>query len=72
MRFSLYALPALFAVDSLIDEVSYAIGVLTKTRHQDAAGSYLSFLQSDQGQNAYVKFGFIQASKADLAIRDIP
>ena len=58
--------------DSLIDEVSYAIGVLTKAAHRDAANSYLSFLQSDEGQNAYAAFGFIKASKADLAIREIP
>ncbi len=60
------------AEDSLIDEVSYAIGVLINARHKDAANRYLSFLQSDQGQNAYAKFGFIKASKADLAIREIP
>ena len=36
--------------DSLINEVSYAIGVLTKARHKDAANSYVSFLQSDQGR----------------------
>jgi len=58
--------------DSLIDEVSYAIGVLTHARHKEAADSYLSFLQSDEGQNAYAVFGFIKASKADLAIREIP
>jgi ABC-type molybdate transport system substrate-binding protein len=58
--------------DSLINEVSYAIGVLTKAGHKDAANSYLSFLQSDQGQNAYAKFGFIKASAADLEIKPIP
>ncbi|OGA35095.1 MAG: hypothetical protein A3F75_13410 [Betaproteobacteria bacterium RIFCSPLOWO2_12_FULL_64_23] len=60
------------AEDSLIDEVSYAIGALNKARHEDAANKYLSFLQSDQGQNAYAKFGFIRASKADLQLREIP
>ncbi len=30
------------------------------------------FFASDQGQNAYAKFGFIKASKADLAIKEIP
>ncbi len=58
--------------DSLIDEVSYAIGTLTTARHKDAANGYLSFLQSDQGQDAYAKFGFIKASKADLEIKPIP
>ena len=58
--------------DSLIDEVSYAIGVLTKAKHKDAANKFLAFLQSDQGQDAYAGYGFIKASKADLTIRNIP
>jgi ABC-type molybdate transport system substrate-binding protein len=72
MRFSRYAFPMLPADDSLIDEVSYAIGVLTTARHKDAANKYLSFLQTDGGQSVYAGFGFIKASKADLLIREIP
>ncbi|TSA10100.1 MAG: ABC transporter substrate-binding protein [Betaproteobacteria bacterium] len=60
------------AADSLIDEVSYAIGALTNSRHKDAANRYLAFLQSDHGQNAYAKFGFLKATKADLEIKPIP
>jgi ABC-type molybdate transport system substrate-binding protein len=60
------------AEDSLIDEVSYAIGVLTSARNKEAAGRYLSYLQSDGGQDAYARFGFVKASKADLQLRDIP
>ena len=60
------------ADDSLINEVSYAIGVLTRARHRDAAEKYVSYLQSDSGQDAYARFGFVRASKADLEIRDIP
>ena len=63
---------ALPAEDSLIDEVSYAIGTLAKARHKEAAIQYLSFLQSEHGQDAYAKFGFIRASTADLTIREIP
>jgi ABC-type Fe3+ transport system substrate-binding protein len=40
--------------------------------HKDAANKYLSYLQSDSGQNSYAKFGFIKASKADLQIKEIP
>ena len=58
--------------DSLINEVSYAIGTLTSSTHKDAAKKYLSFLQSDSGQNAYAKFGFINASKDDLETKSIP
>ncbi|MDP2832070.1 MAG: substrate-binding domain-containing protein [Pseudomonadota bacterium] len=60
------------AEDSLINEVSYAIGVMTGTGHRDAANKYLSFLKSDKGQDAYARFGFIKASTADLEIREIP
>lgn len=60
------------AEDSLINEVSYAIGVLTDAGHKDAANMYLSFLKTDKGQEAYARFGFIKASKADLEIREIP
>jgi ABC-type molybdate transport system substrate-binding protein len=63
---------ALPAQDSLIDEVSYAIGTMTDSKHKDAASKYLSFLQTDQGQAAYEKFGFVRASKADLEIKAIP
>jgi ABC-type molybdate transport system substrate-binding protein len=58
--------------DSLIDEVSYAIGALTKAKHKDAAATYLSFLQSDAAQDAYAGFGFIKASRTDLEIKPIP
>ena len=59
------------AADSLIDEVSYAIGALSTAKHKDAASRYLSFLQSDPGQDTYAKFGFIKASNADLTMREI-
>jgi ABC-type molybdate transport system substrate-binding protein len=58
--------------DSLINEVSYAIGTLTAAKHQEAAGKYIGFLQSDNGQGAYAKFGFVTASKTDLEIKPIP
>ena len=58
--------------DSLINEVSYAIGTLTGSKHQEAASKYLNFLQSDSGQSAYAKFGFINATKDDLEIKPIP
>jgi ABC-type molybdate transport system substrate-binding protein len=58
--------------DSLINEVSYAIGTLTAARHQEAANKYLAFLQSASGQDVYAKFGFIKASKENLEIRPIP
>lgn len=58
--------------DSLINEVSYAIGVLTNAAHSASAQKYLAFLKSEQGQNAYAKFGFVKASKTDLETKTIP
>jgi sulfate/thiosulfate transport system substrate-binding protein len=58
--------------DSLSNEVSYATGMLTGAKHQAEAGKYLAFLQTAKGQAAYARFGFVEASKTDLAIRAIP
>lgn len=58
--------------DSLINEVSYAIGTMSASKHQEAANKYMGFLQSDSGQAAYARFGFINASKSDLESKPIP
>jgi ABC-type Fe3+ transport system substrate-binding protein len=58
--------------DSLRTEVSYAIGTLTSSKHGQAAEAFLSFLRSDEGQDAYAKFGFVRASDAELQLRPIP
>jgi len=52
--------------------VSYVIGSLSGNAHPDAAAKYLGFLQSDKGQDAYAKFGFVNASKSDLESKPIP
>lgn len=58
--------------DSLINEVSYAVGVLNNATHTGAARQYLDFLKSPAGQAAYAKFGFVNASPADLNLKPIP
>jgi ABC-type molybdate transport system substrate-binding protein len=58
--------------DSLIDEVSYVIGMLNTSTHQAAAQKYLNFLQTGAGQEAYAQFGFLKASKPELELRPIP
>jgi ABC-type molybdate transport system substrate-binding protein len=63
---------ALPAEDSLINEVSYVIGSLNGNAHHDAAAKYLGFLQSSRGQAAYARFGFVNASQADLESKRIP
>jgi ABC-type molybdate transport system substrate-binding protein len=58
--------------DSLRTEVSYVVGMLTGSKHRQAAEAFLDFLRSAEGQNAYAKFGFVRASDAELQLRQIP
>ena len=57
--------------DSLRNEVSYVIGMLTNAKHERAAYSYLEFLRSDAGQRVYRKFGFVEATDEELKSRPI-
>ncbi len=59
------------AADSLRNEVSYAIGVLTNSRHKETAERYLAFLASPAGQTAYAKFGFVEATPEELRPKPI-
>jgi ABC-type molybdate transport system substrate-binding protein len=59
------------AVDSLRDEVSYAIGSLENGRHKANAESYLAFLATDAAQQSYEKFGFVKARPDELALKPI-
>jgi len=58
--------------DSLRTEVSYVVGMLTGSKHREAAEAFLKLLRSPEGQDAYAKFGFVQASDAELQLRPIP
>jgi ABC-type molybdate transport system substrate-binding protein len=60
------------AHDSMRDEVAYAVCALTKGSHQEAAARYLAFLATPDAQAAYAKFGFVNASAQDLALKPIP
>jgi len=57
--------------DSLRDAVSYAIGVLTNSKHRQAADRYLAFVASEAGQAAYAKFGFVNATADELRSKPI-
>ena len=57
--------------DSLRDAVSYAIGVLTNSKHRQAADRYLAFVASETGQAAYAKFGFVNATADELRSKPI-
>jgi ABC-type molybdate transport system substrate-binding protein len=58
--------------DSLRDEVAYAIGALAVGGRQAAAARYLSFLASAPAQAAYAKYGFVNATLQELALKTIP
>jgi ABC-type molybdate transport system substrate-binding protein len=58
--------------DSLRNEVSYAIGAMKGSRRAEAAARYLRFLATPEAQGAYAKFGFVNASAQELALKPIP
>ena len=58
--------------DSLRDEVAYAVCTLTKGPRQAMAARYLAFLATPDAQAAYSKFGFVNASAQELALKAIP
>lgn len=63
---------ALPAEDSLRDEVAYAVGALSASPRKAAAARYLSFLATPEGQAAYAKFGFVNATAEELGLKPIP
>jgi len=58
--------------DSLRDEVAYAIGALANSPRQAAAARWLAFLATPPAQAAYAKFGFVNATAPELALKPIP
>ena len=58
--------------DSLRDEVAYAIGALVGGPRQAAANRYLAFLATPAGQQAYAKYGFVNAMPEELVLKPIP
>lgn len=58
--------------DSLVNEVSYAIGSLTNSRNKAMADRYIRFLATAEAKQAYAKYGFVNASDAELALKPIP
>lgn len=58
--------------DSLRNEVAYAIGALVKSPRKAAADRYLAFLGTKAAQDAYGKYGFVNATAEELKLRPIP
>jgi ABC-type molybdate transport system substrate-binding protein len=59
------------AMDSLRDEVSYAVGKLENSRDKENADSYLAFLATAAAQDAYAKYGFVKARPEELIPKPI-
>ncbi len=51
------------------DKVSYAIGMLNQAKNKDNAQIFLNYLATDDAQNIYKSYGFIPASKTELAAK---
>jgi ABC-type molybdate transport system substrate-binding protein len=58
--------------DSLVNEVSYAIGSLTNSKRKAMADRYVQFLSSPGARAAYEKYGFVNASSEELKLKPIP
>jgi len=58
--------------DSLRDEVAYAIGALDASPRKAAAMRYLAFLATPPARAAYAKYGFVNATAQELALKPIP
>lgn len=57
--------------DSLKGEVNYFAGNVPGALHAQTATEYLKFLGTQEGQNAYAKFGFIKANESERLVHKI-
>lgn len=53
-------------------KVGYAIGALKSGRNGKNAAAYLAYLGTSAAQKIYAKYGFVNASAAELKLRAIP
>ncbi len=53
------------------DVVGYAIGILKDGRNQSNALHYVGYLRSKAAQNIYAKYGFVNATRIETALRMI-
>jgi len=52
------------------DKVAYAIGNLSDGRNKTNAERYLKYLATDEAQKIYASYGFVEATSADLKMRN--
>lgn len=55
-----------------IDKVSYAMGALQTGRNAYNAMRFLAYLGTSDAQGIYAKYGFINATDAELKLKPIP
>ena len=53
------------------DQVGYAIGKLSTGRNAANAEAYLAYLQTEDAQNIYAKYGFVPATKEERDLRPL-
>ena len=53
------------------DKVGYAIGKLKDGRNSANADAYLAYLQTEDAQNIYAKYGFVPASEEERQLRPL-
>ena len=53
------------------DKVNYAIGIMKNGRNADNAARYLDYLATDAAQSIYESYGFLRASKEELALKPL-
>ncbi len=57
---------------NMSDKVGYAIGVLSTGRNQANARRYLDYLATQGAQDIYARYGFVEASAEERALKPIP
>jgi molybdenum ABC transporter molybdate-binding protein len=53
------------------DKVGYAIGKLNTGKNPSSADAYLAYLQTEDAQNIYAKYGFVPASNHERELRPL-
>ena len=53
------------------DKVNYAIGIMKNGRNQDNAAIFLDYLATDEAQAIYASYGFVTATKDELALKPL-
>jgi ABC-type molybdate transport system substrate-binding protein len=53
------------------DKVNYAIGIMKSGRNPENAAMFLAYLATDEAQAIYASYGFLTATKDELALKPL-